>query len=712
MLTQAGDALVVFRVAFSILQSRVAFIECAVLLEEESFMFRFLLSFSVLSATFLAAAPQPRPFEHPLIFEPNRGQAPAHVKWIARASGYLLLFTDEGATIVLPEAPADVTSEPSLPRLFRPAHFRAATTKQTYSTVQMKLTGSRPWTGMDGLEPTGGVSNYLRGSDPKRWHTDVPHYARMSARQVYDGIDLVFYSNGGDLEYDFIVAPGADPKQIQMSFDGVDEMRVDRKSGDLLLTTAAGSELRHVRPKVYQQVGNERVEVAGSYQLLDRRQATVKLLAYDRQRTLVIDPVLKFSTYLFGNGKDRAYALAVDGSGNVYMTGRTESTNLASPNALQTDQPLADAFVSKVSPTGAILYTTYLGGNGTDEGWGIAVDSTGVYVAGKTDSSDFPMKNALFQHRLTDGFVSKLTPAGNAFIYSTYLGGSKYDDAYRIAVDSEHAAWVVGATTSDNFPIAGGPNSGQQRKFGGGRDAFLAKIAPDGLSVMYSTFVGGPGDEFGYDVALDRTGSVYAIGSATTGFPITAGMKACGAIQDAFVVRVKGRGTQPRYATCLGPGIGLGIAVDTAFNAYATGYTYGNFPTTPGSFQPTKPATGTGVYSGFVTKLGSKGNVAYSTYFGATDGITVGEDIGVDANGAAYIGGSLRATNFPGVPPLPSDRYLGFLSKLTPQGKSLSYTMILNTGISAVAAFPNARQFYVAGRFGDSNSEAFVMKFE
>jgi hypothetical protein len=233
-------------------------------------MFRFLLSLCVLTSTFVSAAPQPPPFRRPLVFEPNHGQALAAVKWIARGSGYQLLLTAEGAAITLPD--------PS-----EKAPLAAGSSKQTYSTVHMKLTGGWPWTGIEGLDPTGGVSNYLLGNDPRQWHTNIPHYARLTAAQVYDGIDLVFYSHGGDLEYDFVVAPGADPKQIRLAFDGVDHLRVDRESGDLLLETAGGSELRHIRPKVYQQVGNQRVEVAGGYEILDRRQATFALAAYDRQ---------------------------------------------------------------------------------------------------------------------------------------------------------------------------------------------------------------------------------------------------------------------------------------------------------------------------------------------------------------------------------------------------------------------------------------------
>ena len=203
-------------------------------------MFRFLVLLCVSTAAFLDAAPKPQPFHRPLVFEPNRGQAPPHVKWIAQADGYRLLLTSEGATILLAYPTEEAPRAASLPRLLQPAQLSASSSK-VYSTVQMKLTGGRPWSGMEGLEPTGGISNYLLGSDPRQWQTNIPHYSKLSASQVYDGIDLVFYSHGDDLEYDFVVAPGADPKQIQLAFDGVEEMRVDRKSGDLLLRPQVGS---------------------------------------------------------------------------------------------------------------------------------------------------------------------------------------------------------------------------------------------------------------------------------------------------------------------------------------------------------------------------------------------------------------------------------------------------------------------------------------
>ena len=477
-----------------------------------------------------------------------------------------------------------------------------------------------------------------------------------------------------------------------------------------------------MRPKVYQQVGNERVEVAGGYEILDRRHATFTLAAYDRQRPLVIDPVVKFAKVLAGNDNEFAFALAIDSSGNAYVTGETDSTNFPRAAAMQEDQPFTDAFVTKLTSSGAIVFSTYLGGNGTDEGWGIAVDSTGVYVSGWTNSTNFPIKNSFYPSRSADAFVTKLTLAGNSLVYSSYLGGTESDYAYGIAVDPEHGAWVVGSTESEDFPIVGGPNAGQQRMHGGDWDGFMARIAPDGLSVAYSTFVGGPSEDALQAVAVDRTGSVYTSGYGGYGFPITTGMKPCGSLADVVVVRLKGRGTQPRYATCLGPGDAWGIAVDTKFNAYATGYTHSaNFPTTSGAFQRNKPTADPESSSGFVTKLGSSGAIAYSTYLGGKNGSTSGFDIAVDRGGAAYVVGETSATIFPGLPPLSPNSWNGFLAKLTPKGNGLQYSASFGSEIDDVSVFqPSATlppQIYASGAkitagTPTRKTDAFVIKWE
>jgi len=239
-------------------------------------MFRFLLFSIMSSAMLLTAASQPSQFRRPLVFEPNRGQAPAQVKWLARGPGYQLLLTTEGMTMVVKESAAE--GEPR------------------YSTVRMKLEGGQPWDHVSGLELTGGVSNYLRSSDVKDSITGIPHYGRLTVGGVYEGVDLVFYSHDGAFEYDFVVKPGSDPKKIRLAFEGHQRMRVDSPSGDLVLTTAGGQELRQRRPNVYQQVGTKRVPVAGEYELLSRGRAAFALAAYDRRLPLVIDPTVTFGS--------------------------------------------------------------------------------------------------------------------------------------------------------------------------------------------------------------------------------------------------------------------------------------------------------------------------------------------------------------------------------------------------------------------------------
>jgi hypothetical protein len=422
----------------------------------------------------------------------------------------------------------------------------------------------------------------------------------------------------------------------------------------------------------------------------------------------VIDPVVRFTAILSGNYGDAATAVAADSQGNVYVTGLTNATDFPQVLALQGDQPAEDAFVTKLSSSGTVIFSTYLGGNVLDSGKGIAVDSTGIYVTGTTNSTDFPIKNSIYPNRGGDAFVTKLNLDGNSLIYSTYLGGSNSDRATGIAVDSTHAAWVAGTTSSQDFPIAGGPAAGQQRQYGGTDDAFLAKLAPDGLSVVFSTFVGGPGEEGSGGVAIDRIGSVYATGVASTGFPITTGMKPCGT-GDAFVVRLKGIGTQARYATCLGPANGLGIAVDSKFNAYVTGYTFsGKFPTTPGAFQPTKLAPDGTIASGFVTKLGSSGSVIYSTYLGGKDGYTYAFNIAVDRGRATYVVGATSSVTFPKLP-----NPGGFLSKLTPHGNGVHYSASFGSTVSGIflqqpsASLPP--RVHIAGSTG---LDAFVVRWE
>src|ERR1700733_8920113 len=359
------------------------------------------LGSAILGQTALASASnpvsqQPVPFDRPVTFEPNVGQAPSQVLWSARGSGYQLFLTSSGASIVLAEPLPQSPSANSSSLAARPAPRPAAMPKARVSVVGMNLSGSHAWSNVSGLEPTGGVSNYLFGRDRKDWHSNIPQYARLRVEGVYDGIDLVFYGQGRDLEYDFVVAPGADPTQIRLAFEGASHMRVDSKTGDLMITTSTGSEMRHVRPKVYQQIGNQKVEVAGGYQILDNGQAAFLLAPYDRRSSLVVDPTVEFTTFFQGNNEDYPTGLAVDASGNSYVLGQTFSTDFpVSAGSKQISKSCAnnvcppEMFVTKLSPSGQVIYSTFVGGSDVDVPSGIAVDSTGVWITGTTTSRDF-----------------------------------------------------------------------------------------------------------------------------------------------------------------------------------------------------------------------------------------------------------------------------------------------------------------------------------
>src|SRR5258708_6111825 len=446
--------------------------------------------------------------------------------------------------------------------------------------VRMKLVGAAGTSGSQPENLLPSVSHYYIGDDPNKWHPNVPNYERVKFDQVYPGVDLVYYGNQQRLEYDFVLRPGAEPNQIRLAYSGADSMRLD-SVGDLILNVQ-GKVLRQRRPLVYQEIGGKRVEVAGGYELT-RRTGEVRfaVASYDRAKPLIIDPILAYSTYLGGAGSDQGNAIAVDSTGAAYVTGYTNGifpTLNASQNAFGGGSQ--DAFVAKLSPSGALVYSTYLGGSTTDLGLGIAVDSAGAaYVTGYTGGG-FPTLNAsqnTFGGGLNDAFVAKLGPTG-ALAYSTYLGGTGDDVATGIAVDSNGAVCVTGLTTGA-FPTL---NAEQNTFGGGGADGFAAKLGPTGARV-YSTYLGGTGGDVGYGIAVDSMGAAYVTGYTTGGFPtLTADQNPfAGRLNDAFVVNLAPTGTLVFSTFLGGPGddLGNGTAVTSSGAAYITGYTTGAFPT-------------------------------------------------------------------------------------------------------------------------------------
>ena len=369
--------------------------------------------------------------------------------------------------------------------LSRPQAGRASNDSRV---MRMKFVAANPQAGIVGLQELPGKVNYFIGSDPTRWRTNISTYARIRHAGVYPGIDVEYYGKQGQLEYDFVVAPGADPNAIRFEFEGDDPLAVDAR-GDLVLQNA-NDEIRLLKPVIYQRHGGIQREVRGQYALLDKHEVGFQIGPYDPQEPLVIDPVLSYTTYLRGNSLDFGSSIVVDGAANAYVTGQTSSTNFPTVNPFQpkvadscstSNYDCRDAFVTKLNAAGSLVYSTYLGGTRAESGLAITVDRAGnAYVTGRTCSTNFPIANALQPtHGISgstgysgcgdafvreDAFVTKLNTSGSALVYSTYLGGNENDLGLGIAVDSAGNAYVAGRTCSANFPTA----NPLQAEFGGG----------------------------------------------------------------------------------------------------------------------------------------------------------------------------------------------------------------------------------------------------
>jgi hypothetical protein len=641
----------------------------------------------------------------PLSFELNAGQTDASVRFLSRGPGYALFLTGNDAVLSLEKRSHPQTKTPQRPKAISPpAAFR------------MSLAGANPNATVTGLDELPGKSNYFIGNDPAKWRTNVPTYAKVKYQNVYRGIDLVYYGNPQQLEYDFLVAPGADPKTISLdvaairaSSDGGRRtpLWIDA-NGDLVIP-AGEDEVRLHKPVVYQAAeGAARHFVDGHYVLRGDNRVSFGVASYDPGKTLVIDPVLVYSTYLGGSGFDDGQGIAVDSAGSAYITGDTESTNFPTASPLQAVfGGVQDVFVAKLNPAGtALVYSTYLGGSSENSGYGIAVDFSGnAYIAGVTSSTDFPTASPL--QAVSGGagsfdvFAAKLNPGGSALVYSTYLGGSNDDWGQGIAVDSSGNAYVTGYTYSPNFPTA----SPLQAVFGGVGDAFVAKLNPAGSALVYSTYLGGSNVDEGYGIAVDSSGNAYITGETESiNFPTASPLQAVfGGVQDAFVAKLNPAGSALVYSTYLGGGgydAGYGIAVDSAGNAYVVGYTTStNFPTA----SPLQPVNGGGA-DAFVAKLNPSGSaLVYSTYLGGSGG-EFGLGIAVDSSGNAYVTGYTAATNFPTANPLQAFSGGGFtdafVSKLNPGGSALVYSTYLGGSDSDYGqgiAVDSAGNAYVAG---------------
>jgi uncharacterized protein (TIGR03437 family) len=574
--------------------------------------------------------------------------------------------------------------------------------------VRMKLQGATD-VEPELLEPTGSYSNYVVGRDASKWRTRVPHYRKVRYRSVLPGVDVVYYAAGTSLEYDFIIAPGADPESIQIAFEGARSVRTDR-NGDLLVESAGGL-IRHMRPRVYQMIAGQQIEIASAYRLDSKKRLGFSLAQYDRTNPVTVDPVVQFTRYVGGARRDTAAAVAVDPSGNVYLAGETNSLGISAASAFQSNLAAeTDAYVAKFTNTGALLWITYFGGSRSELALGVATDSAGnAYVAGNTLSPDLPAsgaQRALGSTDAYDGFVAKINPTGTNLAYATYIGGNGEDWVRGVAVDSAGGAWVTGWTRSANFPVQSAFQGGYA---GGGGDAFLTRVAPTGTSFTYSTYFGGEGQDQASGVAVDAAGSAYVTGrTSSAAFPLvqSAQTRIAGGPGDAFVLKLNPARNQLVFSVLLGGSdddYGIAVQSDENGGAYAVGYTKSaNFPATRGAVQ-TALGGGSDI---FVAKVDEAG-VSYATFIGGNGDDWAG-GIAVDAAGTAYISGWTNSPNFP-VRNAAQTTYIGsetrnrfdaVSARVSPSGDSLLYSTFFGGRGEDVAqgiALDRSGQIWLAG---------------
>lgn len=671
----------------------------------------------------------------PLGFEPNYGQTDSHVKYMAHANGYTLFLTNHDAVFAFHSKPSTSERATGHGPLALPAQ-NTHDQPSSQAVVRMQVVGGNSNAIVAASDQLPGKSNYIRGRDPRNWHTDVSHYARVSCKDIYPGINLAYHGEQSKLEFDFIVAPESNPAPIDLAFNGAQHLAIDA-SGNLIVSSGAGDVVLH-KPVAYQAQSGTRQPVDARFVLRADNQVHFELGSYDRSRELVIDPTVTYATYLGGNTEDDAYAIAFDSTGAAYVTGQTNSSTFPThggvpPNVLGVNFAV---FVTKFAANGqSLAYSTYIDGGGSDTGTSsgnaIAVDPScstppcSVFVAGGTTSTMLPVTGGAFQNANAgglDGFVFELNPAGNALTSLTYLGGTGSDVANGIALDGSENVYVVGATTSSDFPT---PNA-IQTSLVSTSDAFVTKLNPALSTLVYSTYLGGGPADFANAVALDSSNNAYVTGgTGSTTFPTTPGVfqtscNSCtGTLYNAFVTVINAAGSTYNYSTYLGGSNndeGLGIAVDASGDAYVTGQT--NSSTTFPLKSPLQATYGGDPSDAFVSELNPTGSaLVYSTFLGGSAN-DVGTSIAVDQGGNAYVTGQTGSTNFPTVSPtqstLNNNGLAGdndaFVSEVNSAGSALIFSTYLggaldeNTpagggsgALGGIAVDAKGDSFYVTG---------------
>jgi len=655
--------------------------------------------------------------ERGLEFTANSGQYRDFVRYRADAGGAVIWLTQNDVFYQftrLIDRPAEQD-----PQVAYGYHVPSRPDRVAGLLVRLSLVGAQSNVTVDGDLATGSHSNFFIGNNPETWRTNVPQYREVIYRQVYPGIDLKFKGTHTHLEYDFIVSPQADPALIRLQYHGIDSLSVN-PSGDLVVSTAFGRMIES-RPVSYQIEGDQMISVAADFRLLGDNSIGFEMgPGYDASLPLVIDPVLSFSTFIGGGANDYGRGVAIDADSCAYVTGYTASLDfpLADPYDASYNDTTAsahDVFVLKLSPKGdSLIYSTYLGGaEGDDRGLSIAVDDDGsACVAGVTSSDDFPTASAAQTTRAgsQDAFLVKLSPAGDALTFATFLGGGNNDVGLGVAVDDAGRTYMVGNTGSSDFNVSTSP---YDNSLNGAQDAFLARFGSDG-ALEVSTYLGGGNSDYGLAVALGPDSTAVVIGYTASGnYPTVSAYDSTyngGPVYgDVFVTRFDTAAADLVYSTFLGgtsDDLALAVDVDNLGNAYVTGYTLSN------NFPKVNPYDS--VFQGylmvFVSKLGPAGdNLVFSTLLGGWN-VDFGSGIAVDQNFEVYVTGATNSQNFPTVEafdPTYGSGYDGFIAAFSDDGDSLIFSTFLG-GIGGddftygirVDSFLNA---YVVGYTGSAD---------
>ncbi|MEQ1883798.1 MAG: SBBP repeat-containing protein [Bryobacteraceae bacterium] len=609
------------------------------------------------------------------------------------------------------EDPAYLAKTPSMTAAFSPGSARF---RLQHGELQVRYAGANPHSMPEAEDPSAARVNFLIGREQNGWRRDISTFGALAYSNLYPGITLHYTAVEGTLKSEWIVSPGADASSIRLEYSAAASIAGD---GSLhLRRTASDSswELIEHRPEIYQWIDGTRREISGRYRLIDDHTVGFAIDVYDSSRELVIDPVISYSTYLGGAGMGAVTGIAIDSGGNAYVTGWTEALNFPIVGAAQAaNAGGVDAFVAKLNPAGtALLYATYIGGRGDDRGAAIAVTSSGqVHVTGSTASTNFPLVNSLTATMIGSkkAFVLRLNSIGNTLTYSTYLGGTAYEVGTGIALDSSGNDYVTGDTQSVNFPVSGAVQSANA----GGFDAFITKINTAG-TIVFSTYLGGAGNEHAGAIAIDASSNLYVTGGTySTNFPTLGAIQSVhGGNQDAFLTKLAANGAQILYSTYLG-GAGAitgeqanAIAIDSSNNAYISGVTNStNFPTTAGAYQ----VTYNGFQDAFVSKINATGSaLSYSTFLGGTS-FDWANGIRVDSSGSAYVAGYTSSFDFAtsgGVQSGFGGMYDAFVTRLNATGTGLLFSTYYGGSGSDTAnaiALDGSGNMFVAGQTASVN---------